>query len=297
MSDDPWQDDFLEYLKTEKRSSENTLSTYALGLRFFKEWASDRFEGWEKCDADLFRDYLFDLMKKEFARSTIRLRFSSLRSFYTFLRKNGRVEENPLKEVELPKIQRSLPVVISKQQIIELLEMPHKLPLAKQAPRWLPYRDVAIMELFYSSGLRRSELIALDVADISGDQGVIRIVGKGGKERLVPVGNMALEAMHLYRQKAKVTAGALFISKVGKRLSSRAVNDLLKKYLRYSSIELNVSAHKLRHSFATHMLDAGADLRSVQEMLGHASLSTTQIYTHVSKERLKQAYQEAHPRA
>jgi len=297
MSDDPWQDDFLEYLKTEKRSSENTLSNYALGLRFFKEWASDRFEGWEKCDADLFRDYLFDLMKKEFARSTIRLRFSSLRSFYTFLRKNGRVEENPLKEVELPKIQRSLPVVISKQQIIELLEMPHKLPLAKQAPRWLPYRDVAIMELFYSSGLRRSELIALDVADISGDQGVIRIVGKGGKERLVPVGNMALEAMHLYRQKAKVTAGALFISKVGKRLSSRAVNDLLKKYLRYSSIELNVSAHKLRHSFATHMLDAGADLRSVQEMLGHASLSTTQIYTHVSKERLKQAYQEAHPRA
>jgi len=297
MSEDLWRDEFLEYLKVEKRSSENTVSNYSFGLRFFEEWAGDRLVAWEKCTADLFRDYLFALMKQDFARSTIRLRFASLRSFYVFLRKRGRVDINPLLEVQLPKAQRALPVVISKDQIIELLELPHKLPLAKQAPFWLPYRDVAILELFYSSGLRLSELVALNLEAFDFQQGVVRVLGKGNKERVVPVGGMAFEAIERYRQKAKITSDALFLSKIGKRMSSRAVNGLLKKYLRYSSIEVNISVHKLRHSFATHLLDAGADLRSVQEMLGHASLSTTQIYTHVSKERLKQVYEEAHPRS
>jgi len=294
---DDWQDEFLSYLKHEKRVSNNTLVNYSQGLNAFVDWAGENFTGWGACSADLFRDYLFELMKQDFARSTVRLRFASLRSFFSYLKKHRYVDVDPLEEVQLPKAERSLPVVISKEQVVELLELPHQLPLAKQAPDWLPYRDVAVMELFYSSGIRLSELVSIDVNDIDFSQGVLKVLGKGNKERLVPVGGLAIKAIHEYRQRAKVFTEALFINKARKRISSRAVNDLLKKYLKASSIDINISAHKLRHSFATHMLDAGADLRMVQEMLGHASLSTTQIYTHVSKERLKQVYEDAHPRS
>lgn len=297
MRGESWQDEFLDFLRVEKRVSKNTLSNYSLALNEFVNWMGDKFESWEACDADVFRDYLFDLMKRDYARNTVRLRFAGLRSFFSFCKKNKKLEHNPLEEVQLPKAERSLPVVITQKQIIQLLEAPHTVKLSKQAPDWLPYRDVAIMELFYSSGLRLAELVSLEVKDVNWVEGGLRFVGKGNKERQVPIGKMALEAMHDYRQKAKVLEGPLFINKSRKRFSTRAVNEMLKKYLKVAGLELNISAHKLRHSFATHMLDAGADLRSVQEMLGHVSLSTTQIYTHVSKERLKEVYQDAHPRS
>ena len=162
----------------------------------------------------------------------------------------------------------------------------------------MPLRDVAIMELFYSSGLRLSELAALDVADVDPYTESVRVFGKGRKERVCPVGLPALEAIPKYRAAANVHAGALFINKVAKANLSRARSgSILKRYLRHTSIPISVSPHKFRHSFATHMLDRGADLRSVQALLGHASLSTTQIYTHVTVERLKKAYADAHPRA
>jgi site-specific recombinase XerD len=161
----------------------------------------------------------------------------------------------------------------------------------------MPLRDVAIMELFYSSGLRLSELAALDVADVDLYTESVRVFGKGRKERVCPVGLPALEAIQKYRVAANVHASALFISKGRRRMSVRSVWLVLKRYVRRTSIPISMSPHKLRHSFATHMLDRGADLRSVQALLGHASLSTTQIYTHVTVERLKKAYADAHPRA
>ena len=161
----------------------------------------------------------------------------------------------------------------------------------------MPLRDAAIMELFYSSGLRLAELASLNVADLDVYTESVRVLGKGRKERVCPVGAPALEAVSRYRAAANVQTGALFINKQRRRISVRSIWLILKRYLRHTSIPVSISPHKLRHSFATHMLDSGADLRSVQALLGHASLSTTQIYTHVTVERLKRAYNDAHPRA
>jgi integrase/recombinase XerC len=182
-------------------------------------------------------------------------------------------------------------------QIDELLAAPLKVEREPQAPPWMAARDLAIIELFYSSGLRLAELAALNVGDLDPYTESVRVLGKGRKERICPVGLPALEAVSRYQSVADVRAGPLFISKLRKRLSGRSIWLLLKKYLRYTSIPIALSPHKLRHSFATHLLDAGADLRSVQALLGHASLSTTQIYTKVTVERLKAAYGQAHPRA
>ena len=172
-----------------------------------------------------------------------------------------------------------------------------KVAKKRAAPIWMPPRDVAIMELFYSSGLRLSELTALDVADVDLYTESVRVLGKGRKERVCPVGFPALEAISRYRAAANVHSGPLFINKLRRRISARSIWLILKRYLHHTSIPISISPHKLRHSFATHLLDRGADLRSVQALLGHASLSTTQIYTHVTVERLKKAYADAHPRA
>ena len=182
-------------------------------------------------------------------------------------------------------------------ELLELLELPLEMEHPKQTPTWVPHRDRAVMEVFYSCGLRLHELVALDVKDFDFYTESIRVMGKGSKERVCPLGSHALEAVQAYRGVAKVTEGPLFLSKLRRRITTRAVSDLLQKYLEASTIPIRATPHKLRHSFATHLLDNGADLRSVQALLGHSSLSTTQIYTHVSTERLKRAYDESHPRA
>ncbi len=232
------------------------------------------------------------------ARPTIRLHFSAFRTFYRYLCERNGLKANPLKAVQLPKLQRKLPVVLTAKQIEELLTAPLRVEKEDQAPTWMPLRDAAVLEMFYSSGLRLSELTSLDVSSVDPFSESVRVLGKGRKERIVPVGAPALEAIQKYRQAARVESGPLFISRKGrKRMSSFSVWALVRRYLRHTSIPQAISPHKLRHSFATHMLDAGADLRSVQALLGHASLSTTQIYTHVTVERLRRAYDEAHPRA
>jgi site-specific recombinase XerD len=291
------EDAFFEYLSTEKNSSPHTLANYERSLRFFRESLGEGFENWPALTADHFRRYLFELMKAETARATIRLRFAALRSFYQFLTHRQGLPKNPLVEVQLPKAEKKLPVTLNYQQIENLLELPLQLPLSKQAPAWLPFRDAAILELFYSTGLRLAELAGLDAVQVDSTTTTLKVLGKGSKERLVPVGSPALRAVQAYRSKANVHEGPLFISKLRKRLSPRAIDQLLKKYLRHSEIPFAVTPHKLRHSFATHLLDNGADLRAVQSLLGHASLSTTQIYTAVSKTRLREAYRNAHPRA
>jgi integrase/recombinase XerC len=293
---DPRAEAFFEFLSTERNVSPRTLINYEHALNTFRT-QYPRFTAWEKLSADDFRRYLFDCMKQNKARSTIRLHFAALRSFYKFLTHRHGLKVNPLKEVQLPKIERKLPVVMTLKQVDELLSLPFKIKQPKQAPSWLPHRDAAILELFYSTGIRLAELAALNVEDFDFYNETIRVLGKGSKERYCPVGTPALEAIQQYRAHADVKSGPLFHSKLRKRLSPRAIHNLLKKYLAHADFPLHVTPHKLRHSFATHLLDNGADLRCVQSLLGHASLSTTQIYTHVSVERMKKVYDQAHPRA
>lgn len=294
---DPDEGAFFDFMNTERSASPLTLTNYRDALAAYQNWRGEKFTGWRSALGDDFRDYLFALMKQGFKRSTIRLRFAALRSFYKFLVLRRGLSHSPVAEVQLPKPERGLPVVLSIAQIDDLLGIPLRVPLSGKAPAWLPLRDAAILELFYSCGLRISELLALDVKDVDFIGETIRVTGKGSKERIVPVGEPAVNAIQRYRQAAAVTSGPLFLSVRLTRITQQAVDQLLKKYLKLSSIPFSISPHKLRHSFATHLLDAGADLRSVQALLGHASLSTTQIYTHVTKERLKQAYDAAHPRA
>ena len=293
-SRDPLMEEFLGYLANERNASPRTLKAYRHALTGFR---AQNKTPWRTCTGDNFRDYLFALMKQGQARSYVRLQFSALRTFYQFLTARKRFRRNPVQEVQLPKMEKKLPLVLTRQQVEELLTAPAREQKSRSAPSWMPLRDVAIMELFYSSGLRLSELAALDVASVDPYTESVRVFGKGRKERVCPVGLPALEAIQKYRAAANVHAGPLFINKGRRRMSVRSTWLVLKRYVRHTSIPISVSPHKLRHSFATHMLDRGADLRSVQALLGHASLSTTQIYTHVTVERLKKAYADAHPRA
>jgi site-specific recombinase XerD len=292
---DPLVESFLKYLEFERNSSPRTLTNYQHAIGRCRTWAKG--VEWSLLTADHFRRYLFECSKIPMARPTIRLHFAALRTFYKFLGERCGLKENPLKAVQLPKLQRKLPTVLTAKQVDELLTAPLRVEKEDQAPPWMPLRDASVLELFYSSGLRLAELVALNVRDVDPFSESVRVMGKGRKERIVPVGAPALEAIQRYRQAARVEAGPLFISRLRTRLNAASVWRLVRRYLRHTSIPMDISPHKLRHSFATHLLDAGADLRSVQALLGHASLSTTQIYTHVSVERLRKAYDDAHPRA
>jgi len=288
-------EEFLRYLEVERNASPRTRRIYADALRRFR--AQIGAADWRECTPQNFRDYLFQLMKQKQARSSIRLQFSALRSFYRYLLARNHLAKNPISEVQLPKTEKKLPLVLTQIQVSELLTAPLRIGKARSAPGWMPERDVAIMEVFYSSGLRLAELASLNVSDLDLYTESVRVLGKGRKERVCPVGAPALQAVSRYRAAANVHHGQLFLSKARRRISSRSIWLVLKRYIRHTSIPIVVSPHKLRHSFATHLLDNGADLRSVQALLGHASLSTTQIYTHVTTERLKKAYSDAHPRA
>ena len=328
--------EFYRHLEFERNVAKRTLTNYRHALEKLRASRED-LPGWLQLKPDDFRRYLMRLaadkvdvrvvvaegvrllvpesepelegdapadglpepepVAEGLATPTVRLHFAAFRTFYKFLTEYHGLEQNPLQQVQLPKLGRRLPFVLTPNQIDELLGAPLRVPKQKQAPEWMPQRDAAILELFYSSGLRLSELAGLNVAEVDPYSESVRVLGKGRKERVVPVGAPALVAIQHYRQAARVEAGPLFLNKSRKRIGVTAIWALLKRYLRHTSIPLEVSPHKLRHSFATHLLDAGADLRSVQELLGHASLSTTQIYTHVSIERLRSAYDAAHPRA
>ncbi|MHB1078742.1 MAG: site-specific tyrosine recombinase/integron integrase [Prosthecobacter sp.] len=288
--------EFLEFMEVERRSSERTLANYELALRQFREWRTP-FKGWSELTADDFRAFLFDLMKRERGRATIRLQFAALRSFFKWLTRRRGWKANPLLEVQLPKREKKLPVVLTVTQVEAMLALPLSLEKSKRDAVWAPERDTAILELFYSTGMRLSELVGLNVADIDTYTETVRVFGKGKKERLCPVGSKALEAVQRYRAKAGVHDGPLFLSKLRTRITAQSVDDVIMKYWRASGLPVHLTPHKLRHSFATHLLNNGADLRSVQELLGHASLSTTQIYTHISTQRMKEVYEAAHPRA
>ena len=288
-------DDFLDYLGAGKNYSHQTLRSYRQALGQFRKFRPGL--AWTEATADDFRAYLFDLMKRGRSRATIRLSFAALRSFYNHLTDRGTIPSNVLKLVSLPKPEKSLPQFLTVPQVTALMESPSTRKKTKQATAWMAARDAAVLELFYSSGLRLAELASLDVKDLDPIGETVRVMGKGARERIVPVGGIALEAISRYRHEASVQSGPLFINKSRKRLGHRSIWLLLKACVREAGLPATLSPHKLRHSFATHLLDNGADLRSVQSLLGHASLTTTQIYTHVTTERLKKAYDAAHPRA
>ena len=298
MSPEAIAERFLAYMEVEKTASAHTLAAYRRTLQQFRDWMGPRFVSWHDCSSESFRGWLYEAMQLQLKPASIRLRFAALRSLYTYLMRREGLAVNPLAEVTLPKSRHSLPVHLSLRQMEDLLSLPLRTPVDKKSPDWLPYRDAAILELFYSCGIRLSELVGLNADALQPGEDCVRVLGKGRKERLVPVGDYAREAIQNYRLRAGLDPqGPLFLSRLRRRMTGRSVQLMLDKYLRCSDLPFHISPHKLRHTFAPHMLDAGADLRAVQELLGHASLSTTQIYTHVTKTRMKQAYLDAHPRA
>jgi integrase/recombinase XerC len=305
-------DDFIEHLTAERAASQYTLRNYRQALVEFHQWhRSERHKPppWLKLTRDDFRSYLRALGREnKIGRAAIQLRFSALRSFYKFLVRRGKLDASPIKNITLPKQGRRLPQFLTIQQMNDLLEAPLKeLTAARTAQAGevdeSPFlRDVAILEAIYSCGLRISELCGLLTQDINPSEQLVRVRGKGKKERLVPIGAKALDAIENYwrsipQPRTATTPAFLARRDQPRPMYPRLVQMRLKRYLRACGLDPELTPHKLRHSYATHMLDAGADLRSVQELLGHAHLVTTQVYTHVTTERLKKAYDAAHPRA
>lgn len=292
-------DDFLSSLSAERGYSVNTCRAYQRDLESFVDFARResgrrRFNP-ERVDRLTVRAYLAELHRVN-RKSTIARKLSALRSFYRYLLRRGVVSANPADSVRTPKQERRIPACLTVDDIFRLLDA---IPLESR----LDLRNRAIFETLYSSGLRVSELTGLDTANVDLDAGLVRVLGKGRKERLVPVGQKAVDAIRAYRDRVwRETGiepgadGPVFLNKNGDRLSSRSVARILDRLIVSCGLLSSASPHTLRHSFATHLLNAGADLRVVQELLGHESLSTTQKYTHVSIDRLMEAYDKAHPR-
>jgi integrase/recombinase XerC len=303
---------FLQHLATDRGASAYTQRNYRQALEEFSKWHGEE-RGqppeWGNLQRDDFRAYLRFLGRHNLGRAAIQLRFCALRTFYKFLIRHGAVAASPIKNLSLPKPGHRLPKFLTPQQMTDLLEAPLKLlpPRGdenKESAKLIIRcrRDVAILETIYSCGLRISELCGLQAQDIDWHERLLRVRGKGKKERLLPIGEPALRAIQTYWQFLPEAPGGqspVFVASVQKLrpLSARDLQLRLKKYLAIAALDPSLTPHKLRHSYATHLLDAGADLRSVQELLGHAHLATTQVYTHLTTERLKRAYDQAHPRA
>jgi site-specific recombinase XerD len=305
---DPFAGKFLQSLAA-KGGSAYTERNYRQALVKFSAWAREQQGGgpdWTALRRDDFRYYLRFLGRGKLSRAAIQLRFSALRTFYRFLIREGVVGASPVRNLALPKVEKRNPIFLTVQQFEALAAAPSKeMQAASKAGDFDPaiyFRDAAILEVIYSCGLRVSELCQLCAGDLDRPEQTVRVRGKGKKERLVPIGLPALDAITDYWRRAGHSPAAdmpVFWANVKniRPLSPRTVQLRLKKYLRSAGLDPNLTPHKLRHSFATHILDAGADLRSVQELLGHAHLATTQVYTHITTERLKKSYQKAHPRA
>lgn len=288
---------FVRYLTTEKNASPHTCRAYQRDLEEFTAFLKgqqicvslDGEVNFGKVDRFALRRYLGFLHRKN-RKSSVSRKVSTLRAFFRHLVKEQRVTTNPAKAVSRPKIEKTLPTALTVDEAFRLMESPESRE---------HLRDRAILELLYSCGLRVGELVSLDVDGLDQDLGIVKVMGKGRKERIVPVGAKAIEAVKAYLSQRKKVEGEepLFVNWRGGRLTARSVGRLVKKCSRDSGIIRTVSPHSLRHTFATHLLDAGADLREIQEMLGHASLSTTQRYTHLSLGKLMEVYDKAHPRS
>lgn len=301
LSLDDYLGEFRLFIK-QKNYSAHTLLGYMQDLSQFVAFLKNRKVGsWEEVDSALIRRYLSELKERGCSRSTVIRKVSSLRSFFKFLTRQGRLKDNPFLAFRNPKKEKRLPDFLYIREIEELIALPDSSPAG--------LRDRAVMEVLYGAGIRVSELVGLDLADLDLSRGYIRVFGKGAKERLVPLGKRGCAALRDYLTTGREfflsrTAPdrdrrekAVFLNKQGTRLTARSVRRVLDKYVKAAALQKKVSPHTLRHSYATHMLEAGADLRVVQELLGHVHISTTQIYTHLSREKVRKVYEQAHPRA
>ncbi|MEM7782605.1 MAG: tyrosine recombinase XerC [Planctomycetota bacterium] len=291
---------FLKFLKVEKNCSDLTIKSYREDLELLCEYFIDKFgrspQPAEIAPLDL-RTYVAALHEAGYAKSSVSRRLASMRSYFRFAQREGLCESNPAKPLRNPRRDRKLPHFLTTREIGKLLSAPAR-------DQSMGLRDRAMLETLYSAGLRVSELVGIDTSDLDLSAGLVRVRGKGKRERLAPLGSYAIRAIKRWlrlRSPAKSLSDeenqAVFLNKFGKRITTRSVARMLEKYLLQTGLDQRTSPHTLRHSFATHLLDSGADIRSVQELLGHKSLVTTQIYTHVSTAGLKRAYEKAHPRA
>ncbi len=305
MTDKAWKDplaeQFLNYLRVEKNDSPYTILNYGEDIRAFSDFLAARGKEhqWIQVTVLDIRSYLASLHKADMARRSIARRISSLRSFYRYLVREGKLKMNPFTKVKTPKLEKKLPVFLEEFEINHLLELPDlTTPLGK--------RDRAILEMLYSTGCRVSELVGLTLDRMDLSNRYVLLMGKGHKERIVPLGHPCVRAVRDYlaggrqflMEKYAVKPHAfVFVNRRGTVITTRSVRRILDKYVELAALKKHVSPHTIRHTFATHLLDHGADLRSVQELLGHASLSTTQIYTHVTADRIASVYKKHHPRA
>ena len=289
-------DGFLRYLKIERNSSPLTVKSYAEDLASFHEYLLDRVGAIPSpsgITVPMLRGYVAYLHECDYAKTTVARRLACLRSLFRYCVREELTESNPAQALRTPRTGRKLPSLLSPDQITTLLEAP---PANEPAG----IRDRAMLETMYSGGLRVAELVGLNVSNWDRDGDILRVLGKGRKERIAPVGKFAVKALSHWidirePDERPDSKAALFLNRFGRRLTTRSIGRMLEKYLAQTGLDRQVSPHTLRHSFATHLLDGGADLRSVQEMLGHKSLTTTQIYTHVSTRRLHETYESAHP--
>ena len=286
---------YIEYLIFQKNYSENTVVAYKNDITVFLQYCEE--QGLQKpqdISSRTLRMYLLTLKEKQSKRKTIARKITSVRTFFKYLKKQDIIMQNPAEYTKIPKSEKKLPVIINEAEMADFLENAFDTETA------LGIRDKAIFEILYSSGIRVSELTGLD--SLSGQDHYLRVTGKGNKERIAPLGSKAAEALTLYKTKSrplldKGKTDRLFLNNQGGPLTSRGVRYLLTTYIRSYTMQQKISPHVFRHSFATHLLNNGADLRTVQELLGHVNISSTQIYTHVSKNKMMQVYQNAHPRA
>lgn len=291
---------FLRYLAVEKNSSDLTIKSYREDLMGLAEYLT---EAMGRCPVpsavtpQVLRQYVAALTEADYARTTIARRLASMRSFFKFAQRESLIDFNPAKPLRNPRPQRKLPHFLTNQEIGKLLSAP-------PSDSSMGLRDRAILETMYSAGLRVSELVGIDEGDLDLVDGLVRVRGKGKRERLAPLGSYAVKAIGFWLSKRNIApeasqglASPVFTNRFGKRLTTRSVARMLEKYIRQEALDLKTSPHTLRHSFATHLVDRGADIRSVQELLGHKSLVTTQIYTHISTAGLREVYEQSHPRA
>jgi integrase/recombinase XerD len=296
-------DNFLDYLAVEKGFSENTVAAYRNDLHqlasFIEAEAAKRgtIPPWAAFDRQAMLSYLLELKGRGYAATTVARKVAAVKSFFGFMVAEGVIKDNPTQGVASTKVGKSLPKPISIAQVHRLLEQPTK----QSAPE--AKRDRAMLELLYATGMRVSELVSLSLADLDTEGGFVRCFGKGHKERLIPIYERAVRAVKEYLTEARPHLAhdseekALFLNRRGERLTRQGLWQILKGYAKSAELGTEITPHTLRHSFATHMLSGGADLRSVQELLGHANISTTQVYTHLTTEHVRRAYEKSHPRA
>lgn len=296
--------EFTDYLVAEKNASPHTLESYLNDISQFEDFLKQSGHAgetsvpkMETIDRLAIRSYLGFLYEKKFSASTMRRKLSTLSSFFRFLCREGYLQNNVVKTVPAPKMEHKLPTFLSVDEMFRLIELP-------DGQGFLAIRDRAMLELFYSTGMRISELVSLKSADINRTTQMVKVLGKGGKERLLPFGKKCVEALGEYESartdkviSAKTDSEYFFLNHRGKGITTRGVRKIIAKYVTTGNFPGKVSPHSIRHSFATHLLEGGADLRSIQELLGHASLSTTQKYTHLTIDKLVETYDQAHPRA